>query len=227
MKQIEDQPENFAFFITARLAGTIPKYNHSKDSVITDNDKLVNKAAENRKSSKSILDYSLFRKIEESLHSPENKIQYLAEPEIAELVSDSIKFFDGKKFNLIAFTILSNHFHIIAEPISINFIDKERTKKVLNDGSDAEMQQQEGSVTFVEVENIMRSIKDFTENRANELLGRKGEFWENESFDYAVGDKETLLEIIEYILDHPVKAGLCDSPEHYPWNYINENYIEI
>jgi len=53
------------------------------------------------------------------------------------------------------------------------------------------------------------------------VLNRSGTFWQHESYDHVVrGDKE-LIRIAEYVLNNPVKAGLCERWEDWKWNYCN------
>jgi len=72
---------------------------------------------------------------------------------------------------------------------------------------------------------IMQSIKTFTARKSNELLDRSGQFWQHESYDRVVRDAEELSRIITYVLNNPVKAGLCDSWEDWKYGYINPKYI--
>ena len=51
------------------------------------------------------------------------------------------------------------------------------------------------------------------------MLGRNGRFWQEESYDHIIRDEAELNRIRQYILYNPVKAGLVDNPEDWPWNY--------
>jgi hypothetical protein len=64
---------------------------------------------------------------------------------------------------------------------------------------------------------IMHSLKSFTANRINEILGRSGQFWQRESFDHWVRDVEELERVVAYVIGNPVKGGLCARPED--WTY--------
>ncbi len=64
----------------------------------------------------------------------------------------------------------------------------------------------------------MHSIKSFTAHRCNELLGRIGPFWQQESFDHCVRDEEELERVFDYIEHNPVKAGLCQRREEWPFS---------
>jgi len=45
-------------------------------------------------------------------------------------------------------------------------------------------------------------------NRCNNLLGRKGTFWMDESYDHIVRDSKELAAFRDYIVQNPKKAGL-------------------
>lgn len=59
-----------------------------------------------------------------------------------------------------------------------------------------------------ELEDILHSIKSFTANEINKLVGESGEFWQRQSYDHIVRDYEQLEAFQQYIALNPVKAGL-------------------
>lgn len=61
--------------------------------------------------------------------------------------------------------------------------------------------------------------KGYTAVAANRLLNRSSPFWEHESYDHFVRDEAELNRIRRYILQNPVKAGLVESAEAWPWSY--------
>ncbi|MGE3809166.1 MAG: transposase, partial [Gemmataceae bacterium] len=69
--------------------------------------------------------------------------------------------------------------------------------------------------SFVDVDCLMHSLKRHTALRCNEILGRRGCFWQDESFEHCYFDLEELERIVEYVEQNPVKAGLVDSPEDW------------
>lgn len=52
---------------------------------------------------------------------------------------------------------------------------------------------------------------------ANQILERKGTFWQSESYDYVVRNAQEFSAIERYILENPVRAGLVDRLDDYPW----------
>ena len=65
------------------------------------------------------------------------------------------------------------------------------------------------------IAKIMNGIKGASAH--NKLLGRKGHLWQDESFDHVVRSDQEFDEKFLYIVANPVNAGLCRSPEEYPW----------
>jgi len=64
-----------------------------------------------------------------------------------------------------------------------------------------------------ELEDILHSIKSYSANRINEVLGQSGTFWQRESYDHIVRDYEQLEAFQQYIAANPGQAHL-DS-EHF------------
>jgi REP element-mobilizing transposase RayT len=60
-------------------------------------------------------------------------------------------------------------------------------------------------------------LKGFTAHQANLLLGQRGPFWQDESYDHLVrpGGFDRVRGYIEM---NPVKAGLAATPEQFPWS---------
>jgi REP element-mobilizing transposase RayT len=67
---------------------------------------------------------------------------------------------------------------------------------------------------------ILRAIKGASARSINKLTGRTGVFWQDESFDHVLRGDESLRETIEYIRQNPVRKGLVQKPEDYPWLWV-------
>ena len=48
--------------------------------------------------------------------------------------------------------------------------------------------------------------------------GRQGRLWQPRYHDHIVRSGEDLKALAEYMLDNPVRAGLADAPEGWPWS---------
>ena len=96
--------------------------------------------------------------------------------------------FDGTRYRLHAWTIMPNHVHVLFT--------------VLPDQP----------LGF-----IVGSWKRFTARRANELLGRSGEFWQSEYWDRFIRNEDHFGITGDYIDQNPVKAGLVSEPRLWPY----------
>jgi REP element-mobilizing transposase RayT len=70
--------------------------------------------------------------------------------------------------------------------------------------------------------NIMRAIKGRSARKLNVLLNRHGPFWQDESFDHVLRSNESVAEKMEYICQNPVRAGLVDPEQDYPWLWCGQ-----
>jgi putative transposase len=70
------------------------------------------------------------------------------------------------------------------------------------------------------VSQTMKYIKGATAREANLLLKKQGTFWQKESYDHYVRNDRELDNIINYILNNPVKAGLIEDWTQWPWTFL-------
>jgi REP element-mobilizing transposase RayT len=215
------QPPGYVFFVTTRLAGSLPVSVVLKMKKEYENK--IMKAA-SLKSTKIKRNYyeqvreNYFTNFEEELHRYQLSPKWLGEEIIASIVRDSLHFSDGKDYDLFCYTIMSNHIHIILKPI-VTRNSVSRNDELTNGTSH--------NNTFRIVDSdyiltkILQNFKKFTARECNIILGRKGQFWHHESYDHVVRDKEELIRITEYILNNPVKAKLVDDRDKWKWNYYN------
>jgi valyl-tRNA synthetase len=108
---------------------------------------------------------------------------YLRKPNIAELVANALKHFNGQRYDLIAWAVMPNHVHAVLKPY-------------------------EG----IELPDILHSWKSFTATKANKLLGRTGDFWHKEYYDHLICDEEDFFNQVNYVLLNPSRAGLENWP---------------
>jgi len=114
---------------------------------------------------------------------------HLSHPNIAESVQDSILFFDRDRYRLFAWVVMPNHVHLLITPCQGHALSR-----------------------------ILQSLKGYTANEVNKLLGREGQLWQRESFDRYIRDGDHFAKVVEYIENNPVKARLCKSPEDWPFS---------
>ena len=67
------------------------------------------------------------------------------------------------------------------------------------------------------LEKAMQLIKGGFSFRANKELGFRGEIWQRGFSDVRVNDEHSFQQHREYIENNPVKAGLANSVDEYPY----------
>jgi putative transposase len=127
--------------------------------------------------------------LDRRLDSTRKGPMYLRQPEIAQVVVDSIyKGVELDHYKLYAYVIMANHVHLLIEPSIAPY-------------------------------RLLRSLKGSTAREANRLLGRTGEsFWQKESYDHWVRNSTEFLKIKAYIENNPVKAGFVRNARDYSWS---------
>ena len=109
---------------------------------------------------------------------------HLRDPRVAALAADAIRFFDGDRYRLHAWCLMPNHAHVLM------------TMK--------------GDILPTEMAG---SWKKYSARRINEILGKRGSFWQEEGFDHLIRGPESFARIRQYIWDNPKKAKIPD----WPW----------
>jgi REP element-mobilizing transposase RayT len=114
---------------------------------------------------------------------------YLANNRIATLVQSALLHFDGERYRLAAWVVMPNHVHLLAAPCSPHSLS-----------------------------NIMHSIKSYTAQQANKILGRKGNFWFEDYFDRYIRNANHYENALSYIESNPEGAGLCKSSRDWEFS---------
>jgi putative transposase len=74
---------------------------------------------------------------------------------------------------------------------------------------------------------ITRSIKGRPAREANAVLARTGRpFWQDESFDHWIRHCQEFAKVRAYIERNPVKAGLVEWPEQWPYSSASRSQAE-
>ena len=66
---------------------------------------------------------------------------------------------------------------------------------------------------------LMHSLKSYTAKQVNGVLKRRGSLWQNQYYEHAIRKDEDLNEVVFYMLNNPVRAGLVRDFHDYPFWY--------
>ncbi len=73
------------------------------------------------------------------------------------------------------------------------------------------------AMEIVSLAKIMNAIKGASAHKINKALGRRGRWWQPESFDHVLRSSENVDAKIQYLLENPVRAGLVREWQDYRW----------
>lgn len=191
------QPPEAILFVTFRLADSLPR--HVIQQLLEEREAEEKRIASLPDTVQKVEQYQthrrLFAKWDRYLDHASSGPMWLKETAVAQLVTNSLHHLDGKQYDLDCYCLMSNHAHILIQPL----LDE--------------------NGRYYAIARIMHSLKGYTATEANKILGRHGRFWQEESYDHIIRDEAELNRIRHYILYNPVKAGLVDDPEDWPWSY--------
>ena len=115
---------------------------------------------------------------------------WLRQPDIAELVANALRHFDGQRYLLSAWVVMPNHVHAVLWPMPNHLLG-----------------------------DILRSWKGYSAHEANQRLQRTGQtLWQPESFDHWIRTDQEKARIHRYVVNNPVSARLCRTPEEWRWS---------
>lgn len=191
------QPAEATFFVTFRLAGSIPmeivrqlqeNFERIQECILEQK----NLTEQEKRERIYVEQKRLFVATDNFLDTNPNGPYWLREKPIAEIVSEALQHRDGKLYDLHTFTIMPNHVHMMVTLLP------------------------NAPVLF----KVMQDLKKFTGLHCNRSLGREGQFWEEESYDHVVRTDKSFYRIVNYILRNPVKAGFVKEWQLWPHTFL-------
>lgn len=225
------QPPGATFFITSRLAGSLPETVMRRLAEQADGVKAkgstpaeLDTAADMREGERF-----WFREYERVLHETKSGPHWLADDRVAAILAEAIHYRDRQHYRLDAFCIMPNHLHLVLMPQPQGEIPSDANLCQDGKGNAGYIERlSDGSRRFVKVEYhslaaIMHRIKRRSARKGNEVLNRVGEFWEHESYDHYIRDDEEWQRTIAYVLNNPVKAGLVADWKEWKWSYVRDD----
>lgn len=217
-------PLGATFFVTFRLYGSLPK------SII---DKLKNKRTEDleqlsfkknltpeqRQKQHDIIERTYWGAFNDALDTIQTGPHHLKIPELAQIVVDRMKLYDGQYYDLSSYVIMSNHVHAL-----LDFSTQLATN--------------EGAITdenYKQLDKIMNLVKGSSAKYCNDCLRTFQmttctPFWEHETYDRYMRNQRHFDNTVNYILNNPVKVGICKNWCEYPFAYLSPSlraYYEV
>jgi REP element-mobilizing transposase RayT len=111
----------------------------------------------------------------------------LRRPDIGALMDGALRFNHGKYYKLRAWVVMPNHVHVLFK------------------------------VGSKSMGRMVGEWKEYTARLANKILGRRGQFWDEDYWDTYMRDRAHEARSRRYIENNPTKAFLVRDPAEWPW----------
>jgi len=126
----------------------------------------------------------------------------LKEPEIARLIIDNWKFYEGNRYDIVAFVVMPNHIHILI--CVYGCVPLFRIVQSWKGYSGKKIQERFNS----------KGIPDYTTAAGNQV-------WHREYWDRVIRNHRHLCNAVRYIYENPVRAKLVATPDEWPWSWVS------
>jgi putative transposase len=113
---------------------------------------------------------------------------WLRRPNVAEPVEKTLLEADGQDYRMQAWVVMPNHVHLVVDVWNVPLV------------------------------KLINGWKGKSSREANKLLGRSGQFWQEDYYDTLIHDKAHLKRAIRYTEQNPVKAFLVKVARDWRWN---------
>lgn len=184
--------------MTVRLKGSLPK---EVVLALKQDRELRREELKEQGLSKKELDEELrksydfyFGKFDDLLDNSTTGPHWLRDDKVAQIWVNALNHFDNDRYKVACSTVMSNHVYFIFHKLN------------------------------EPLGKIMHSLKSYTAKEANKVLNRTGAFWQIESFDRVIRDRNEFEYRVNYTLNNPVKAGIVSHWSAYKYNYICPDY---
>lgn len=193
-------PLGGTFFITFRLGDSLPRsvihnlceeYEYKKKELPETGDPRYHQMTQD-------LRETIFGQYDYQLDTHLYGSCILRETKAASLLADRIAAFDGHLYDLLAYCIMPNHIHLL---LCVKPLDP-------------------GKERFTPLPKIMKLIKGGSARLINQAMGKNGQLWCIDYFDRFIRSEEHLERTWHYIQQNPVKAGLVQKVEDWPWTRV-------
>src|SRR5438128_497471 len=177
------EKEGATYFMTFRLADSLPK--SILDGICSERESIVKTAIQlkrNLSADETKKIQKLSTRVVDLYLDNGAGACHLRRPEIANIVADALNHFDNKKYRLLAWCVMPNHVHVVVRLLPGN-----------------------------KLADVVHSWKSFTAKQANDVLERRGIFWQRAAAAWA-GDlgfgSDCGLVVADHALDRRVLAAL-------------------
>jgi len=131
-------------------------------------------------------------------------------PEIAHLVERTFLHFHGQRYHLHAWCVMPNHVHVLFQPLGTWTMSKIVASWKSFTGRRIS--------AFLQTGALGAGLKPGGPTTGSPGLQPDNRIWQREYFDRYIRDELHFANVVNYIHDNPVKAGLVKEPKQWPYS---------
>jgi putative transposase len=129
----------------------------------------------------------------------------LATPQVARpIVAALLKSRELGRCYLLAWCLMPDHIHLLLAPACERVPGKGSRSTALSE--------------------VIGDWADAATHLVNQATGTKGSLWQDGFHDHRVRRHERISDIVDYVHQNPVEAGLVSEPEQWPWSSAAEEF---
>ncbi len=181
--------EGAVYFVTFRLVDSLPKM--ALQEISLERRDILATASQMDRGLSAIerrrLGQLQARRVEKTLDAGAGDC-FLRNTNVAGVVVNALKEFDGSRYWLFAWCVMPNHVHVLFQTIG-----------------------------DIPIAGILHSWKSYSAKAANQILGRTGEFWQREYYDRLIRNASEFDRAMRYVAENPSRAGLKNWPWAWSW----------
>ncbi len=199
-------PPNAVYFVTFRLAGSLPQ---EVLETLHREREMAEQQLKQKFQGEALAEekYKLFKRMfarYDDLLAQSDGPKWLADERVAEIVQREIHALHPQTYRLICYCIMPNHVHLLIDLLDIH------EPAPLKEGQH-----------YTALSHAMKTLKGRTGYACRKLIGGSGAFWQHESYDHVVRNQHEFENIINYILNNPVKAGLVSNWQDWKYSFVS------
>jgi REP element-mobilizing transposase RayT len=116
----------------------------------------------------------------------------LTEPSLAETICENVAYYSKKlQYELYGYCLMPDHMHVLLSPAQ----------------------------SGISIAMWLQQFKSYTTNLQRKVDG-SFKLWQRSAYDHVCREHETAEIVLSYIVENPVRRGLVDDWERWPWTRV-------
>ena len=134
-------------------------------------------------------------------------------------MEDALLYFDGNRYDLVCWCIMPNHVHVMIS-VRYNLSKIVQSWKSFTGRRAWEFLDDEWLPGSEELQLLRKKevLRPGVRSSQRSQSSQKHKFWMDDYWDRYIRNTEHFSNVVDYIHNNPVKAGLCERAEDWEWS---------